>query len=138
VSTRYQPVGPTDPEIFDTPDYTRTDWHFAAMSDLRPGPIAEVLVAHSEDGDEQCDVQLLLDPIIGCSMRVRGRHRVATWANEGDEYPIEETRDADLDGVHDLRISVYGPWGRAGLAAALREAAEMLEASVETPDRHPR
>ncbi|MGY0466873.1 hypothetical protein ACW14Y_42440 [Kitasatospora sp. cg17-2] len=137
MSTRYLPVGPTDPEVFATPDYTDADWHFAAMSDLRPGPIADVLVAHSEDRDEQCDVQLLLDPRLGCSMRVRARHCVDTWVHESDEYPLTEVRDADLDGVRGLRISVYGRLGRLGLAAALREAAEMLETSAGIP-RSPR
>ncbi len=133
MSTRYLPIGDPDPDVFDTPDYSRAGWRFAAMSDLRPGPVADVLVAVTgEDGREQCDVQLLLQPTVGCSMRVRARHHVADFDSEWDEEPAVETLDADLEGVNSLRISLYGSWGRLGLAAALREAAEMLEAA----DRH--
>ncbi|WP_371484876.1 hypothetical protein [Kitasatospora sp. NBC_00315] len=134
MSTRYLPVGEPDPEVFDTPDYSRAGWTFAAASDLRPGPVADVLVAVTgEDGREQCDVQLLLQPTVGCSMRVRARHHVAHYSDT-DEEPMVETLDADLEGVDNLRISLYGSWGRLGLAAALREAAEMLEAADRLPD----
>ncbi|MFI6448492.1 hypothetical protein [Kitasatospora sp. NPDC050543] len=137
MSTRYLPTGETDPDVFDTSDYTRDGWKFTALSDLMPGPIAMVTVAVTDDQDpqrQQCDVQLLLDPASGCSMRVRGRHHLAHYATETDEEPVVVARNADLEGVDSLRISLYGACSRLGLAAALREAAEMLESADQMPD----
>ncbi|MFC8450241.1 hypothetical protein [Kitasatospora sp. NPDC057223] len=54
--------------------------------------------------------------------------------SDTDEEPVVETLGADMEGVSNLRISLYDGWGRLGLAAALREAAEMLEAVDRQPD----
>ncbi|MGW2599542.1 hypothetical protein [Streptomyces klenkii] len=125
--TRYIATGSAPADVHGAPDYARGGWQVAAISDLEPGPIGMVSVAiTAEKGHEQCDVVLVAKG----GMRVRAQHRVAHWPPEGDgEIPEVTTEGAGLEGVDILRISAYGDWARMGLAAALREAAEMLEAA---------
>ncbi|MFB6895565.1 hypothetical protein [Streptomyces hydrogenans] len=72
---------------------------------------------------EQCDVILFLDPESAeYGYRVR-----AAYTNHGE--PADgEAQHADLSSVEMLRISGYGTWAQQGLAAALRTAADLLEA----------
>ncbi|MEU8516382.1 hypothetical protein AB0C76_33085 [Kitasatospora sp. NPDC048722] len=127
--TRYLPIDNPPPEgMYATPDRTAKGWQFAAHSDLSPGPIGVVTVAATEQTDrEQVDVTLYVDPAWGSTMRARSRHFVDEPV-AGDPCALQQVAaTADLVEVDYLRLSVYGALGRRGLAAALREAAEMLE-----------
>ncbi|MFD9593140.1 hypothetical protein ACFWA9_10320 [Kitasatospora sp. NPDC059973] len=123
---------PPSEKFHSTPDFAADGWQFAAYSDLNPGPVGIVAVAATEEaGREQTDVILTIDPAAGCSVRARVWHKRARWEDD-PEIPEVVEEFTDAEGLDQLRISAYGAWGRRGLAAALREAAEMLEAA----DRH--
>ncbi|MFF2548313.1 hypothetical protein ACFVUY_37950 [Kitasatospora sp. NPDC058063] len=111
-----------------TPDYSRNGWEVCAYSNLNPGPIGVVSIAVTEEetGREQTDVILTVDPAAGCSVRTRVHHSRVVWG-EDPEIPEVHPAYTDAEGVGEVRLSIYGTWARRGMAAALREAAEMLE-----------
>jgi hypothetical protein len=130
MASRYIAVeGQQPPEdVHSVPDYAPGGWQFAAYSDLTPGPVELVTVAVTEEpGKEQCDVVFGMNHHVGCGIRVRGAYHRIEWTDEDPEVPdmIPDTYDVDV--ISGLRISMYGAWGRRGLAAALREAAAMLD-----------
>ncbi|GAB3004583.1 hypothetical protein GCM10023080_082810 [Streptomyces pseudoechinosporeus] len=56
-------------------------------------------------------------------------YRVRAAYTEYDDPGESETLHADLGSVEFLRISGYGTWAQTGLAAALRTAADLLDAA---------
>lgn len=129
--SRYIAVGDDQPpaDVHGVPDYAAHGWQFAAYSDLFPGPVAEVAVAVTEEaGRQQTDVMLRFDASNGSSVRERSWGHRMDWSKD-EELPDVLPVEVDNEGLDALRISVYGEWGRRGLASALREAAEMLEAA---------
>ncbi|MCX4428983.1 hypothetical protein [Streptomyces mirabilis] len=94
---------------------------------LRPGPIGAVTAAVTRERlSEQCDVTFILDPASAeAGYRVR-----AAYVDHGNPGEGEgETLHADLGNVEFLRISGYGACAQQGLAAALRAAADLLDAA---------
>lgn len=131
--TRYYPRDEPADEVYGAPDYAQHGWEYAALSDLDPSPIGVVAVCGTrEAGREQVNVTFFGDyeTPARTDLRVRARHWKAHWRHEGDEEPELTREEADLDNVEYLQISSYGPWGAHGLIAALREAADMLEAGL--------
>ena len=130
MASRYIAVaGQQPPEaVHRVPDYALHGWQFAAYSDLTPGPVELVTVAVTqESGKDQCDVVFGMNHAVGCGIRIRGSYHRVEWADEYQEEPDLIPDTFDVDGISGLRISMYGEWGRRGLAAALREAAAMLD-----------
>lgn len=112
-------------DAYDVPDHADDGWQYMGIADLRPGPIGAVTVAVTRERlSEQCDVTLWLDPESAeYGYRVRAAYTDHEDPGEG------ETLHADLPSVEMLRISGYGTWAQQGLAAALRKAADRLEAA---------
>jgi hypothetical protein len=73
---------------------------------------------------EQCDVTFILDPA-----SAEAGYRVRAAYTDYDDPGDGETLHADLGSVEFLSISGYGAWAQQGLAAALRTAADLLDAA---------
>ncbi|MEU5836409.1 hypothetical protein ABZ820_22445 [Streptomyces diacarni] len=112
-------------DVHDPPDHADSGWQHAHLADLRPGPIGAVAVAVTHEWlSEQCDVTFYVDPASAdFGYRVRAAYTEYSEPGEG------ETLHADLGSVEILRLTGYGAWAQKGLAAAMRQAADLLDAA---------
>lgn len=115
-------------DIHGAPDYAQHGWQHGDMRVLFPGSISAVTVALTrERNGEQANVTLHST----AGLRVRAQHYCPHWADEYDDEPERITTEhMDADGVDVLQLSSYGSAGAGELSAALRAAADLLDADA--------